>query len=76
MHPFRPVDVYIPTNRPGFFYLIVSLRQMDVTYIGETRSLRRRLVQHSSGTSAGSKQNLFIYLFLKCMSRGGGMVRG
>ena len=51
-HPFRPVDVEIPYDNTGYCYLLVSMRQSNVTYIGQTNNIRRRLREHNSGYGA------------------------
>jgi len=51
-HPFRPVDVEIPYDNTGYCYLLVSLRHSNVTYIGQTNNIRRRLREHNSGYGA------------------------
>jgi predicted GIY-YIG superfamily endonuclease len=52
MHPFRPVDVQLPTNISGYVYILVSLQDHSSTYIGETHDIRKRLQQHNSGNGA------------------------
>ena len=48
-HPFRPVDVEIPYDNTGYCYLLVSLRETNTTYIGQTNNIRRRLREHNTG---------------------------
>ena len=52
LHPFRPIDVELPTDTTGYCYVLSSLKHPDVTYIGETSNLGQRLDQHNSGSGA------------------------
>jgi predicted GIY-YIG superfamily endonuclease len=52
--PFRACDLPLPTDCSGVVYLLISKRDRKSTYIGKTRNLSHRLVQHNSGL--GSKQ--------------------
>ena len=59
-HPFRPIDVELPTDTTGYCYMISSLQQPDVTYIGETSNLGRRIDQHNSGSGAIQTASLHL----------------
>lgn len=59
-HPYHPKDISIPTDNMGFVYLLISLRAPDVTYIGSTINITKRLRQHNSGIGAFSTQNLLL----------------
>ena len=52
-HPYRAIDVELPTDSTGYVYLLLSLSDDSVTYIGQTSNLRRRLDQHNSGIRKG-----------------------
>jgi predicted GIY-YIG superfamily endonuclease len=56
IHPFRPIDVALPKNDSGCCYILVSVRHLSVTYIGQTNNLSERLNQHNSGH--GSNQTM------------------
>ena len=55
-HPFSPEDIELPHTTSGFVYLLISLKDSNTTYVGETFNLRRRLKEHNEGY--GSKQTL------------------
>jgi predicted GIY-YIG superfamily endonuclease len=48
-YPYRPVDVILPSPEAWSVYMIASLKDTRVTYIGSTRNLRRRLDAHNKG---------------------------
>ena len=50
----------IPTENTRYVYCLVSVRNKDNIYIGQTKCLAQRLIQYNSGTvsrSAGDIQN-------------------
>ena len=47
-HPFRPIDVEIPSDNTGVCYILISCRNKAVTYIGQMQNLLERLDQHNS----------------------------
>ena len=47
--PYNVKNVVIPTDSNGFVYLLMSLRDHNTTYIGQTRNLSRRIQEHNSG---------------------------
>ena len=49
MHPFRPIDTELPCPGSECCYFLVSLKNRQVTYVGRTSNLRRRINQHNSG---------------------------
>lgn len=51
-HPWRPVDVPLPCDNNGYAYIIVSLSNKSVTYIGQTTNLAARYVKHANGKAA------------------------
>ena len=44
----------LPDCNTGFVYMILSLKNKEFCYIGETISIRRRLQQHNSGYGSNS----------------------
>ena len=53
-YPFRACDLPIPTNQSGVVYIIISKRDEKTTYIGQTKHLNKRIIQHN--TMYGSQQ--------------------
>jgi predicted GIY-YIG superfamily endonuclease len=54
-HAYRPCDVPFPQDTTGFVYLLVSLRNVNVVYIGSTRRpLGTRLNEHNRGIGSKS----------------------
>ena len=49
LHPFCPRNVIQPNDGSGYCYILVSLKDMRTTYIGQTRRLVQRLQEHNSG---------------------------
>ena len=49
LHPYRARDVCFPTDTTGYVYILISKRQPDVTYIGETKDLASRMHAHFRG---------------------------
>lgn len=60
-HPFRSLDVPLPTDASGVVYLLVSLACNDATYIGETYNVGNRLNEHNSGIG-GAMQTSSVHL--------------
>ena len=61
VYPFRLNDGnIIPTDTTGFVYCLVSLRNHDQIYVGETTCLSQRLIKHNSG-GGGSISTQDIY---------------
>jgi predicted GIY-YIG superfamily endonuclease len=52
--PFRVADLSIPNDTSGTVYLLLSLRDRKTTYIGQTKHLSKRILQHN--TTFGSQQ--------------------
>ena len=60
VYPFRLNDGnIIPTDTTGFVYCLVSLRNHDKIYIGQTKCLSQRLIQHNSGDGSMSTQDIY-----------------
>jgi predicted GIY-YIG superfamily endonuclease len=49
---FQPIDIQLQQEGSGYCYIIVSLRNMGTTYIGQALSLVNRLNQHNRGISS------------------------
>jgi len=49
MLPYRPFDDKVPDSFSGYCYCLVSLRDRQSTYIGQTMNLRKRLHRHNEG---------------------------
>lgn len=47
--PFRMCDVQLPHSNCGYVYLLISVSHPAFTYVGQTDSINRRLVEHNSG---------------------------
>jgi GIY-YIG catalytic domain len=52
LHPFRNIDVTIPSDTSGYVYILVSKREPSITYIGQTDDLTQRLRAHYAGRAA------------------------
>ena len=50
--PLRICDVSLPQCRTGYVYLLISLKNPDHTFFGETICLRTRIQKHNSGYGA------------------------
>jgi predicted GIY-YIG superfamily endonuclease len=50
--PYNVRNIIIPTESNEFVYLLLSLRDHNTTYIGQTKNLSKRLLQHNSGFGA------------------------
>ena len=57
-YPFCLNDgAILPTDSTGFVYCLVSKNNPDYIYIGETKCLTQRLIQHNSGSGSSSTNN-------------------
>ena len=52
LHPFHVADIELPQDSSGFVYILVSVKNRQSTYIGQTNNLVRRLKEHNSGIGA------------------------
>ena len=52
VYPYRVCDIELPSDNSGYVYMLVSLRDFDRTYIGQTENLAARFKQHNSGNGA------------------------
>ena len=51
-YPFDMCHVPIPSDSTGYIYLLVSHRNKDFSYIGETQNFNQRFSNHQSGNGA------------------------
>ena len=49
LHPFCPLNVVQPNDNSGCCYILVSIKDRNTTYIGQTKRLVQRLNEHNSG---------------------------
>ena len=47
--PYRLYDITLPTCNTGFVYMLISTKNHNFCYIGETENISRRLHEHNSG---------------------------
>ena len=52
VYPYRTCDIILPTDTSGYVYFLVSVRDFDRDYIGQTKNLAQRFNQHNSGQGA------------------------
>ena len=52
--PYRVSDISMPTDKTHFAYFLVSMRDFDKDYTGQTKYVARRLQQHISGYGSSS----------------------
>ena len=58
-YPFCLNDGYIlPTDNTGYVYCLVSRAHLDHIYIGQTKCICQRLIQHNSDTGSLSTENI------------------
>ena len=48
----------LPTDNTGYVYCLVSKQHRDHIYIGQTKCLSQRLMQHNSGSGSLSTENI------------------
>lgn len=48
-YPYRPCNVPIPNDNTGFVYMLISMRDFNTAYVGQTDNLLRRFQQHNNG---------------------------
>ena len=58
-YPFHLNDgAVLPTDNTGYVYCLISKEHRDHIYIGETKNLCQRLIQHNSGSGSLSTENI------------------
>ena len=55
-YPYRICDVTLPQCNTGYVYMLISVKDMNFTYIGKTMSIRKRLQQHNTGIGSVSTE--------------------
>ena len=58
--PYRTCDIILPTDRSGYVYFLVSVRDFDRDYVGQTMNIAKRLRQHNSGRGARATADPFF----------------
>lgn len=59
VYPFRLINGNVlPTDNTGYVYCLISKRHFEQIYIGETRCISQRLIQHNSGAGSTSTNNI------------------
>ena len=53
-YPYRAPDIRMPTDKTGFVNFLVSVRDFEKDYVGQTKCIVRRLQQHNSGCESTS----------------------
>ena len=51
-YPFQVRNAMIPSDSTGFVYILISRRNKNFTYIGETENLCQRITEHQTGHGA------------------------
>jgi len=54
--PYRIKDMPLPQCNTGYVYMLISIKDMNFTYIGKTMCIRTRIQQHNSGVGSMSTQ--------------------
>ena len=58
-YPFQLINGNVlPTDNTGYVYCLVSTKYFEKIYIGETKCISQRLIQHNSGTGSLSTENI------------------
>ena len=57
--PFRTCDIPLPNDDTGFVYMLISVRDVSRTYVGQTKNIDRRFKEHNSGYGAEGTANTF-----------------
>jgi predicted GIY-YIG superfamily endonuclease len=63
-HPYCPRQVIVPDTDGGFVYLLVSGKEHNVTYIGQTCNLVRRIREHNNGYGSVITNNVKLMPWL------------
>lgn len=62
-YPYRICDIPLPDCNTGYVYMLVSCKEQNFSYIGETISICRRLQQHNSGYGSSSTSPPYLRPF-------------
>ena len=54
--PYRIKDMTLPQCNTGYVYMLISIKDINFTYIGKTMCIRTRIQQHNSGVGSMSTQ--------------------
>ena len=58
VYPFRLRDIILPQDTTGFVYFLVSKRNINQVYIGQTKCISQRLAQHNNGTGSSGTTDI------------------
>ena len=59
-HPFRSKDIDLPKGNVGFVYMLLSMKDFQTFYIGQTKDLSTRLRSHNAGFGSSSTCSEFL----------------
>jgi len=63
--PYRTCDIPLPRDNSGYVYLLISIRDFNRAYVGETTNIIRRLQKHNSGyASRGTTDPIYRPYFV------------
>ncbi len=60
-YPYRPCDITLPNDDTGYVYMLVSCRDFDRDYIGQTENISRRFDEHRSGRGSKGTANPYYH---------------
>ena len=55
--PYRTCNINLPTDSTGYVYMLVSVRDFDRDYVGQTENIVRRFDEHQRGYGARATSN-------------------
>lgn len=58
VYPFRIQDITIPSDTLGYVYCLVSTKDRETIYIGQTKCLSQRLLKHNGGHGAKGTEDI------------------
>ena len=58
VYPFRLRDIVLPQDTTGFVYFLVSKRNINQVYIGQTKCISQRLAQHNNGSGSSGTTDI------------------
>ena len=62
LFPYYIFDIYFPQCNTGYFYMLVSLKDLNYSYIGKTSSIRK-ISHHDSGVGCTSAEPMHLRPF-------------